>query len=249
MVQSTIRQRTERASETRGRILNAALQEFSANGLVGARTERIAGSAGVNKALLYYYFESKEKLYLAALEMIADKIRQRSLAVLQQDVSPGERLVRAALDHFDRILAQHEFQSLMQQEMMRHHKGEPGAMPLLVERVFAPLQEIYQATLREGIETGELIDVDQLQMQLVALGANVFYFLSAPVWRLVRPTEPLAPEVLAQRRVALVEFLGQAVFVDRSHGAEVAARVLGDMPMPEVKADWMKKRGKNERAE
>ena len=249
MVQSTIRQRTERANETRGRILNAALQEFSANGLVGARTERIAGSAGVNKALLYYYFESKEKLYLAALEMIADKIRQRSLAVLQQDVSPGERLVRAALDHFDRILAQHEFQSLMQQEMMRHHKGEPGAMPLLVERVFAPLQEIYQATLREGIETGELIDVDQLQMQLVALGANVFYFLSAPVWRLVRPTEPLAPEVLAQRRVALVEFLGQAVFVDRSHGAEVAARVLGDMPMPEVKADWMKKRGKNERAE
>ena len=249
MVQSTIRQRTERASETRGRILNAALQEFSANGLVGARTERIAGSAGVNKALLYYYFESKEKLYLAALEMIADKIRQRSLAVLQQDVSPGERLVRAALDHFDRILAQHEFQSLMQQEMMRHHKGEPGAMPLLVERVFAPLQEIYQATLREGIETGELIDVDQLQMQLVALGANVFYFLSAPVWRMVRPTEPLAPEVLAQRRVALVEFLGQAVFVDRSHGAEVAARVLGDMPMPEVKADWMKKRGKNERAE
>ena len=249
MVQSTIRQRTERASETRGRILNAALQEFSANGLVGARTERIAGSAGVNKALLYYYFESKEKLYLAALEMIADKIRQRSLAVLQQDVSPGERLLRAALDHFDRILAQHEFQSLMQQEMMRHHKGEPGAMPLLVERVFAPLQEIYQATLREGIETGELIDVDQLQMQLVALGANVFYFLSAPVWRLVRPTEPLAPEVLAQRRVALVEFLGQAVFVDRSHGAEVAARVLEDMPMPEVKADWMKKRGKNERAE
>ena len=249
MVQSTIRQRTERASETRGRILNAALQEFSANGLVGARTERIAGSAGVNKALLYYYFESKEKLYLAALEMIADKIRQRSLAVLQQDVSPGERLLRAALDHFDSILAQHEFQSLMQQEMMRHHKGEPGAMPLLVERVFAPLQEIYQATLREGIETGELIDVDQLQMQLVALGANVFYFLSAPVWRMVRPTEPLAPEVLAQRRVALVEFLGQAVFVDRSHGAEVAARVLEDMPMPEVKADWMKKRGKNERAE
>ncbi len=249
MVQSTTRQRTERASETRSRILYAALQEFSANGLVGARTERIAGSAGVNKALLYYYFESKEKLYLAALEMIADKIRQRSLAVLQQDVSPGERLVRAALDHFDRILAQHEFQSLMQQEMMRHHKGEPGAMPLLVERVFAPLQEIYQATLREGIETGELIDVDQLQMQLVALGANVFYFLSAPVWRLVRPTEPLAPEVLAQRRVALVEFLGQAVFVDRSHGAEVAARVLEDMPMPEVKADWMKKRGKNERAE
>ncbi len=243
------RQHTERASESRGRILNAALQEFSANGLGGARTERIALSAGVNKALLYYYFESKEKLYLAALEMIADKIRQRSMAVLQRDASPGERLLRAALDHFDRILAQHEFQSLMQQEMMRHHKGESGAMPVLVERVFAPLQEMYQATLREGIEAGELIDADPLQMELVALGANVFYFLSAPVWRMVRPTEPLAPEVIAQRRVALVEFLGQAVFVDRSHGAQVAMRVLADMPMPEVQVEWMKKRGKNERSQ
>ena len=243
------RQHTERASESRGRILNAALQEFSANGLGGARTERIALSAGVNKALLYYYFESKEKLYLAALEMIADKIRQRSMAVLQRDASPGERLLRAALDHFDRILAQHEFQSLMQQEMMRHHKGESGAMPVLVERVFAPLQEMYQATLREGIEAGELIDADALQMELVVLGANVFYFLSAPVWRMVRPTEPLAPEVIAQRRVALVEFLGQAFFVDRSHGAQVAMRVLADMPMPEVQVEWMKKRGKNERSQ
>ena len=225
------------------------MQEFSSLGLAGARTERIAAAAGVNKALLYYYFESKENLYLAALEMIADKIRERSLAVLQREVSAGERLLRAALDHFDRILAQHEFQSMMQQEMMRHHKGEAGAMPLLVERVFAPLQEMYQATLREGIEAGELIDVDPMQMELVALGANVFYFLSAPVWRMVRPTEPLAPEVIAKRRVALVEFLGQAVFVDRRHGAEVAKRVLEDMPMPEVKTDWMTKRGKNERSQ
>jgi len=53
----------ERSAETRSRILDAALSEFAANGLAGARTEQIAQSAGVNKALLYYYFESKEKLY------------------------------------------------------------------------------------------------------------------------------------------------------------------------------------------
>ena len=62
---------SDRSTETRSRILDAALSEFSANGLAGARTERIAAAAGVNKALLYYYFDSKEKLYLAALEMIA----------------------------------------------------------------------------------------------------------------------------------------------------------------------------------
>jgi len=70
-------------------------------------------------------------------------------------------------------------------------------------------------------------------MILSALGSNVFYFLSAPVWRLVVPVEPFAPEVLRARRVSLVEFLGQAIFKDRQHGAQLAARVLEDTPMPE----------------
>jgi TetR/AcrR family transcriptional regulator len=223
----------DRAAETRKRILDAALSEFAVHGLAGARTEQIAAAAGVNKALLYYYFESKEKLYAAALEMVSARVRDRSMAVFLRDASPGERLLRAALDHFDRILTQREFQSLMQQEMMRLRKGEEGELPILVKRVFGPLQAIFQSMVREGIASGELIEADWLQIVLAALGGNVFYFLSAPVWRLSMPFEPFDPEVLRARRVALVEFLGNAIFQDRKHGAELAARVLVDTPMPE----------------
>jgi TetR/AcrR family transcriptional regulator len=225
---------TDRSSETRTRILDAALREFSSLGMAGARVDQIAAAAGVNKALLYYHFDSKENLYIAAVEMISAKIRDRSMAVFLRAASPGERLLRAALDHFDRILAQGEFQSLMQQEMMRLHQGQSDALPVLVKRVFAPLQTMYQSMMREGIASGELIDVDWLQIHLAALGANVFYFLAAPVWRLLMPFEPFAPDVLEARRRAVVEFLGQAVFIDRAHGAELAARVLADTPMPEL---------------
>ena len=103
------------------KILDAAVQEFSANGLAGARMERIAALAGVNKALLYYHFDSKEKLYGASLEMIATKTRDATLATFLRDASPGERVLRSDLNHFDRILAQTEFQSLIQQEIMRLH--------------------------------------------------------------------------------------------------------------------------------
>ena len=58
---------SDQAEDARTRILEAALREFSANGLAGARTERIAEGAGVNKALLYYYFRSKDALYAARL--------------------------------------------------------------------------------------------------------------------------------------------------------------------------------------
>lgn len=235
----------DRSAETRARILDAALKEFSAKGLAGARTEQIATAAGVNKALLYYYFQSKEKLYLAAFEMVAAQVRDESMAVLLREASPGERVVRTALGHFDRLMTQSDFQTLMQQEMMRVHKGEDGALPLLVKSVFGPLHTMLEKLVREGIASGELIDVDWMQIRLVAMGANVFYFLSAPVWRLaMAPFEPFAPEALRARRVALVEFLGQALFNDRQRGAEIARRVLADTAMPEADALLKKFEGK-----
>jgi TetR/AcrR family transcriptional regulator len=224
----------DRSAETRSRILDAALSEFAANGLAGARTEQIAQAAGVNKALLYYYFESKEKLYSAALEMVSARVRDRSMAVFLREASPGERLLRAALEHFDRILTQREFQSLMQQEMIRLHRGEESALLILVKRIFAPLHAMFQSIVREGIASGELIEADWLQFVLSALGSNVFYFLSAPILRHILPFEPFDQEALRARRVALVEFLGKAIFVDRQRGTELAAKVLGDMAMPEL---------------
>jgi len=59
---------SDRSAETRQRILDAALREFSASGFAGARMDRIATAASVNKALIYYYFDSKENLYAAVLE-------------------------------------------------------------------------------------------------------------------------------------------------------------------------------------
>jgi AcrR family transcriptional regulator len=57
-----------KADETRARILDAALVEFSTHGVAGARVDRISAAAGCNKNLLYVYFGSKEKLFLTVLE-------------------------------------------------------------------------------------------------------------------------------------------------------------------------------------
>ena len=79
---TTSRSQAERADQTRARILDAAIREFSANGLAGARTEQIAEAAGVNKALLYYYFQARRALYAAALEVVAERVWPVSMAVL-----------------------------------------------------------------------------------------------------------------------------------------------------------------------
>src|ERR1700675_931534 len=95
-----------RADRTRKTILRAAIREFSEHGLAGARTDAIAESAKVNKALLYYYFKSKLGLYTAALEEVSAAVVARALEALDPGRSAGDRLLRTALDHFDRILTQ-----------------------------------------------------------------------------------------------------------------------------------------------
>lgn len=229
-----------RADETRRRILRAAVREFSTHGLSGARTDAIARSAKVNKALLYYYFRNKQGLYVAALEEASAEVVNRALAALDPSYSPGERLLRSAVNHFDRILTQREFQSLMQQEMVRFRRGEAGFQ--FFRAVFKPLVQKLQEAVVEGIRSGELCDGDPLQAMYSMFGANVFYFLSAPLMQLALPFDPLTPRALKQRREAAVRFLGNALFTDRARGARLAARVLADLPMPRVKdvAAYMK---------
>ena len=226
------RTRKERADETRTRILDAAIHAFSENGLAGARTEQIAESAGVNKALLYYYFASKETLYAATLETMAERVMASGIAALTGDSSAGERVLQFVLNHFDRIHSQRAFQSLMQHELMRLREGEENALRPIVEKVFRPMTARVQELLAEGMRTGEMIRVDPWQMMYAALGANVFYFLSAPVMGLLKGKNLFDRRALMARRRAAVEYLGQTIFCDRRRGARVAARVLDHTPMP-----------------
>ncbi len=223
-----------RSDHSRDRILHAAIHEFSEHGLAGARTSTIALAARVNKALLYYYFRDKEALYAAALEEVAGRIAGDALAVLDLPCSAGERLLRFVLQHFDRISSHNGFQALMQQEMVRFRAGQSNALGIIAEKAFVPMWDRTLQIIEEGGRAGELCRVDPLQMLYSALGANVFYFLSAPMVRLVSDMEPLAPGAVALRRKAAIEYLGHAIFVDRKHGARLAKAVLAAVPAAET---------------
>ena len=67
--------KTRDAGASRARVFAAAAEEFAARGFDGAKVDRIAERAGVNKRLIYYYFGSKEGLYLAVLEQAYGDIR------------------------------------------------------------------------------------------------------------------------------------------------------------------------------
>jgi AcrR family transcriptional regulator len=75
------------SAATRTRILEAAIEEFSAFGLAGARIDRIAEAAAANKRSIYVYFESKEKLFDAALHHVLSRMIEE--VPLTEDDLPG----------------------------------------------------------------------------------------------------------------------------------------------------------------
>src|SRR5947209_13577459 len=91
------------ADRTRRAILNAATAEFAQNGLAGARVDEIAEVSGVNKRMLYYYYNSKDDLYLAVLEeaYIAMRTSERNLKLDNlEPLAAIRKLVEFKFDYF-----------------------------------------------------------------------------------------------------------------------------------------------------
>jgi TetR/AcrR family transcriptional regulator len=91
--------------DVRQRILDAALKEFSTYGFNGTRMERIATSANITKAMIFYYFSSKKNLYQLVIKQLFDQFSPSILGLLKSNPSPEEfieRMVNIYLGIFSR---------------------------------------------------------------------------------------------------------------------------------------------------
>ncbi len=220
-----------RSDDARSALLRAAVAEFAARGEAGARTDAIARAAGVNKALLHYYFGTKEALYVAALDAILAGLKERYLGLLGEAASPGRRMLRYVLAHFDRMAASGDHARMLGHEMMRARSGESASLPRMVQAYFAPVNAAVCEVLAEGVRSGEFQAMDPAQVALSLAGANLFYFLSAPVFTAITGRDPRAPELLARRREAIADHAASLLFADREAGRVLAREVLAE-PLP-----------------
>jgi TetR/AcrR family transcriptional regulator len=200
--------------KTRAAILKAALEEFSHEGVAGARTDEIARRAGVNKALLYYYFKDKEGLYAAVLEQVFSGMYQRVGSVLDRaDLPPRERLLLYVRTHFDYIASAPVYPRLVQREFMRSSgRALTPAASRIMEHFGKPLYNRVEKLIQEGISTGDFRRVDPVQTVTSIIGTIVFYFISMPAQQFMHAADPGSPERIALRRAAVLDFICAAIF-------------------------------------
>jgi len=83
---------TENDKQTEEKIFEAATDVFVEKGMDGARMQDIANHAGINKALLHYYFRTKDQLFNAVFEMIAKKILKKFAPVFDENLSLEDKI-------------------------------------------------------------------------------------------------------------------------------------------------------------
>jgi AcrR family transcriptional regulator len=173
--------RSERRDRTRDAILKAAEQEFAAKGLFGARVDEISKRARTNKRMIYYYFGSKEGLYLIVLERVYQGLRGAERTLHLSHFEP-EQAIRTLIEaNFAYSRAHPEMISLINSENL--HKAKHLRKSKLVRQLHSPLVRLLEDILKEGVAKGIFrrgIDPVDLYITIAGIG----YFFLANNWTL-----------------------------------------------------------------
>jgi AcrR family transcriptional regulator len=167
-------ERLRDADRSQSTILAAARDEFAECGLGGARVDRIAERAGLNKRLIYYYFEDKESLFQAVLEQAYRDIRTEEMKLRLTDLEPAAAVRRLIEFTWDYYLAHPEFITLLNSANL--HKARHLAESKRARELNSPLVETLATVLERGRRDGSFRGgVDPVQLYVSIAGLAYFY--------------------------------------------------------------------------
>jgi TetR/AcrR family transcriptional regulator len=203
------RTQSSRRAETRAAILAAAADAFAQAGLAGARTDAIAAAAGVNKAMLYYYFRSKQQLFEAVVEDHFEEFNRRALALLEAPGPAGSILLQYVALHFDFISTRRRYGSIYQQMMMT------GGQPLerLVRKFFLPRSVAIDRLLERGMRAREFRRADRRHTSISIVALIVFYFSAARVMGCLGQSDAYTAASLKRRKQEVLAFIRHGLFL------------------------------------
>jgi AcrR family transcriptional regulator len=164
---------------TRERILAAALDEFAEHGLAGARVGHIAERAGINKAMIYYHFDSKEALY----DHILVAQMERAVSTMSSEIDealPLEDVLRTVATYHNEVLASDD---RIARIMLRELAAGGQSIRRILSKVTGKeeLRLLIVRMIEEGKKRGTYRQVDTRHAMISFAGMSLFYLIIAPM--------------------------------------------------------------------
>jgi len=177
---------------TRDDILRVATQVFAEKGYAGARVDEIADLTRTTKRMIYYYFESKEALYLRVLEAAYAGIRQVEKGLDVSDLPPLDALRRLAEATYEHHTRHEDFVRLVAVENVHHgsHMADSAVIHDLNSTAIETLQDVIARGVAEGVFRD---DIDALDVHMLLSSFPIFAVGNRYTFRTLFDRDPLDP--------------------------------------------------------
>jgi AcrR family transcriptional regulator len=198
--------RTNDPERTMADIIEVATHEFSEKGLAGARIDVIAEAMRTSKRMIYYYFGSKEGLYIRVLEQAYRRIRSIEAELHLDDLAPEDALRRLVGFTVDYQLANPDFIRLVMTENI--HRGEFLAQSKAIQKLNVPAIDAVRAVYQRGLAAGVFrsgIDAVDLHMSISAL--SFFNTANRHTFALIVKRDFDSPAAIVARRDSIIEMV------------------------------------------
>lgn len=186
-------------------IMDAAKEIFQQKGMDGTRMQEIADKAGINKAMLHYYYRSKDLLFEAVFNKAFALLAPRISKILNDETLTIEEKIRDFTHNYTSFISKHPYiPNFVFHEMNRN----PGFLDKIRKAKGFPSLEKFNRQVAEEVEKGILkpIEGDQLFINLVSL--NLFPFIASPLIKgVLKADDKDFKQLIELRKTAVADFI------------------------------------------
>jgi TetR/AcrR family transcriptional regulator len=191
-------------TSTEEKILAAAKQVFMEKGIDGARMQDIADKAGINKALLHYYFRSKDKLFEMIFMEAARQFLPKVTSIMASELSLYEKVEKFVNEYIDTLLKNPTLPIFILNEINRNPKDA-------IKKIFGnqrpPIDKV-EEHITKLVKKGEIKPIKGYELMVNMVSLCIFPFLARPMVQWVTKTnDEEFLQMMEQRKKTVVKFV------------------------------------------
>jgi TetR/AcrR family transcriptional regulator len=200
----------QKKDNTEEKILAAAQTVFIKKGMDGSRMQEIADEAGINKALLHYYFRSKQKLFEAIFSMVFNQIFPDIRNLLFSE-EPFENKIAVFIEKYIDLLLKHPF---LPSFILKEINRDPEFLASVIKKQGINPADLV-AMIEHEMEKGQIRKMDPRELMVNILSLSIFPFAARPLMQIVffNNDQKAYKKFLIQRKDTVKEFLLNSILL------------------------------------
>ena len=196
-----------KSHKTKQKILNAALKEFSSLGYSGARMDKIAQRAEINKAMLFYYFSSKDNLYQEVLKQVLKKIFPKIRLLAVSEHRPEVFLEKLPKIYIQFIAQNLDFIRMITLDFIQQNDSIRKAFKDFFGKQFEQGPRFFQDKISLWHQQGKISETEPIQFLLNILSLSIFPFIAKPIIETIFQIKITDPSFIQKRIESVISIL------------------------------------------